>query len=298
MLASVVIPTYNRADKLKETIASVCNQSVSEYEVLLVDDGSTQPRYGALLDEIDDEYGRVRIIHQENSGPAAARNRGIEEAKSEFICFTDDDCIVPENWIERLVEPFESGIGAVGGPLLPTEKAEKQSDFARLHRYRNEVVYDQPTEPTVGDADLPMGGTANVCYRREALEAVDGFDEIFPTAAGEDADLQYRVVQEGWQMKFVPVVVDHNDEYSFSSFKERAIRHGKGTYYFHRKHEMPRSKHRVAISLLGSVAFLPKELLQARDLTLASLAVLERALSRYGELKARYNDDSSTDADY
>ncbi|CDK40709.1 glycosyltransferase family 2 protein [Halorubrum sp. AJ67] len=291
MLASVVIPTYNRSDKIGETIASVCDQSVSEYEVLLVDDGSTDPRYGALLNEIDEQYDRVKIIRQENSGPAAARNRGIEEAKSEFVCFTDDDCIVPEDWIERLVESFESGIGAVGGPLQPTEDAEERSPFAQLHRYRNQVVYDQPTEPTVGDTDLPMGGTANICYRLEALEAVDGFDEAFPTAAGEDADLQHRVAQEGWQMKFVPVVVHHNDEYSFTSFKERAIRHGKGTYYFHRKHGIPRSKLRVAISLLGSVVFLPKEVLQTRDLTLASLAVLERALSRYGELKARYNDD-------
>lgn len=283
--AAVVIPTYERAARLRETVASVREQTVSGYQIHVVDDGSETDAQQEVLSELADADD-VTVHRQENAGPAAARNTGWRATDADVICFTDDDCLVPEDWIESLLDGFEPGVGAVGGQLLPTDEAVARSPFARLHRYRNQHVYDIPDERTRGGPDLPMGGTANIAYRRAALAAVDGFDESFPTAAGEDADLQRRVADAGYDMLYVPCVVDHNDEYDWPSFRSRATRHGSGAYYMARRHGDPRPRWRVLLGLLAAPIFFPGALRDAADPTVALLVVVERILARYGELRA------------
>src|SRR5215472_13795712 len=87
---SVIIPTYNRADKVRKGIDSALAQTLSELEVIVVDDGS-EDGTGMILSEI---YGkRIRYYFQSNQGVSAARNRGIQEARGEWIAFLDsDDC--------------------------------------------------------------------------------------------------------------------------------------------------------------------------------------------------------------
>ncbi|MFB6177215.1 MAG: glycosyltransferase family 2 protein [Halobaculum sp.] len=256
--AAVVIPTYERAARLRETVASVRDQTVSGYEIHVVDDGSETDAQHEVLADLTDA-GDVTVHRQANAGPAAARNTGWRATDADVICFTDDDCLVPEDWIESLLDGFEPGVGAVGGQLLPTDEAVERSPFARLHRYRNQHVYDVPDERTRGGADLPMGGTANIAYRRKALEAVDGF---------------------------VTCVVDHNDEYDWPSFRSRAIRHGSGVYYVARRHGDPRPRWRVLLGLLAAPIFFPSALADSGDPTVALLVVVERVLARYGELRA------------
>jgi len=115
MRASVVVPTYQRPKKLLATVETLRAQTIDDYEVLVVDDGSDTESQEDVLERIDGDE-RVRVLRQENSGPAAARNRGWRAASSEFVLFTDDDCLVPGNWVESLINGFEPGIGAVGGP--------------------------------------------------------------------------------------------------------------------------------------------------------------------------------------
>jgi glycosyltransferase involved in cell wall biosynthesis len=287
---AVVIPTYERPDRLKATVESVCEQTIDDYEVVVVDDGSSDERQLVVLDSLNDRFDRVRVLRQSNAGPATARNRGWQSTDADIILFTDDDCLVPKDWIESLVYAFEPGVGAVGGPLLPTDAACKRSVFARHHRYRVRKVYDVPKVPRIGGDKLPMGGTANIAYRREALEAVSGFDETFPAAAGEDADLQTRVVRSGYQMKFMPCKVEHNDEYDWSSFRSRAIRHGSGAYYMDRAHGSTRPLWRIIVGLLAAPLFLPLALHTAADPSVAIIAVVERGLARYGEFLAAIND--------
>ncbi|QIB74233.1 glycosyltransferase [Halogeometricum borinquense] len=285
MLASVVVPTYERPSKLERMLESVCDQTIEEYEIIVVDDGSKSPQQHDVLEHFA-ERERIEVLQQENSGPAAARNRGWRRASGEFILFTDDDCVVPPEWIETLVEEFEEGIAAVGGSLVPLDELLETNSFARAHRFRDQMSYDEPDEPVRGHDDLAVGGTANVAYRRDVLAEMDGFDESFPLAAGEDADLQRRVVEAGYDMKFVPIAVRHNDDYAWRSFVKRAIRSGEGTHHFHRKHGEPRSVPRILFGLVGSVAYFPLALRHSCELDLASLYVLERILCRYGELKS------------
>ena len=94
---SVVIPLYNKERYIKRTLESVLDQTFTDFEILVVDDGSTDKSY-EIIDSIKDP--RIRLIRQENGGPSKARNRGIKEAKGEFIAFLDAD----DEWLPGKLE--------------------------------------------------------------------------------------------------------------------------------------------------------------------------------------------------
>lgn len=101
MMISIVIPVYNAGDKLKKTIECIIDQKFKDYEVVLVDDGSTdQSKY--ICDEIVIKDSRFCVIHTENRGVSAARNTGMQLAKGDFISFLDADDIIPVDYFEVL----------------------------------------------------------------------------------------------------------------------------------------------------------------------------------------------------
>src|SRR5690606_6751565 len=97
---SVVIPLYNKELSVRNTINSVLDQTFKEFEIVIVNDGSTDNSVKEV-EKFDDK--RIRLIHQENKGVSAARNRGIEEAKYEWIAFLDADDLWRENHLEEVV---------------------------------------------------------------------------------------------------------------------------------------------------------------------------------------------------
>lgn len=109
---SVVIPTYNRAKLLKRTVLSVLNQTYRDFEIIVVDDASTDDTEEVVRSFSDE---RIRYIrHNENKGDAAARNIGIKAAKGQFIAFQDsDDEWLPEK-LQRQMEIFENVLPNVG----------------------------------------------------------------------------------------------------------------------------------------------------------------------------------------
>ena len=104
---SVIVPVYNVKEYLAECVESVLNQKGEpSLELLLVDDGSTDGS-GSLCDEWAEKDGRVRVIHQQNAGVSAARNRGMEEAQGEYILFLDSD----DYWLPELLACAETLVG-------------------------------------------------------------------------------------------------------------------------------------------------------------------------------------------
>ena len=96
-IISIIIPVYNAERSLRDCINSVLDQGLEEkgYEAILVDDGSTDSS-GVICDEFSRLYPYVRVFHQENSGPANARNTGIKAACGTFVCFVDaDNSLIP-----------------------------------------------------------------------------------------------------------------------------------------------------------------------------------------------------------
>ena len=105
-LVSVIIPLYNKERTVARAVESVLNQSYREIELLIVDDGSTDKSCEIVAEKFDDS--RLKIIHQKNSGPGCARNRGIKEAKGQFVAFLDaDDCWYEDN-LKNIVHWFDA----------------------------------------------------------------------------------------------------------------------------------------------------------------------------------------------
>lgn len=185
---SVVIPLYNKEKYILSSLHSVLNQTFKDFEVIIVNDGSTDNSV-QVVEEIDDD--RIKIIHQENQGVSAARNQGIEEAKYEWIAFLDADDTWEVSFLEEIaktIENYPENSIFVGGQ---TEVFKSGSV-----RYSNEFI---PTEGETGKVNFfeviskynsPIH-SSNVVIRKQHLDV----NELFPEGRKnyEDYDLWMRL---------------------------------------------------------------------------------------------------------
>lgn len=142
---SIVIPVYNASQYLSTTVESVISQTYSNWELILINDGSLDES-GAICDRFSKQDTRIRVFHQENSGVSVARNRGIEQAEGEWIIFIDSDDYVDENMLDVMLSNSEN-IDLVVCPLqeVPSGKVRtwnekvytglvsSKDDFERLY---------------------------------------------------------------------------------------------------------------------------------------------------------------------
>jgi Glycosyltransferases involved in cell wall biogenesis len=106
---SIIIPTYNRSDKLKKCLDSALSQDYphDKFEVIVVDDGSSDETLEVLC-SLAKEHGMLRYFSQPHQGPAAARNLGIKESRAGILGFTDNDCVLEPDWARRMVDVHRS----------------------------------------------------------------------------------------------------------------------------------------------------------------------------------------------
>jgi len=237
---SVVVATHNRAALLPRVVEAILNQTLppERYELIVVDDGSTDGTE-ALGTELA-RGGRLRYVRQPNRGVAAARNRGIREAHGEVVAFTDDDCLVPPEWLERLADGYtrHPEVVGVGGRIVAPPEVLRRSAVARLEHHVARHVYGAGDAEALGGFECPAGGTNNMSYRRAALLAVGGFDEGFPPLVwGEDADLKLRLTRAGGRLLYVPVAVVHLRDYGLGAFLRQSWQRGRGEAHFRLKHD-------------------------------------------------------------
>ncbi len=184
MLFSVVIPSYNREAYIGATLGSVFAQSCEDYEVIVVDDASTDGTTTVVrgFDE------RVRLFEQANAGPGAARNVGIEQARGEYVAFLDSDDL----WFPWTLETLRHLIEAHGRPAIISGRPVMFADEAELSRVscgraEREVYADY----FACDPSLVLPGAGLMAARAGALRAVGGF--IRERVYCEDADLYMRM---------------------------------------------------------------------------------------------------------
>jgi glycosyltransferase involved in cell wall biosynthesis len=193
---SIVIPTFNSAQVLKACLESLANQTVGreKYEVIVVDDGST--------DETKDIVAKypVRYIHQQNRGPAAARNNGVNHAQGEVVLFTDADCEPEPNWIEEMIKPLNDNqvVGVKGA-----YKTRQKELVARLVQIEYEHKYERMKKFKYID----FIDTYSAGYRKDVFLKYEGFDERYPGASVEDQEFSFRLAHDGYKMVFNPEAV-------------------------------------------------------------------------------------------
>ena len=124
-MISIIVPVYNVEEYVKRCVESILSQTYRDFELILVDDGSTD-RSGEICENLKKEDGRILVFHQENSGLSAARNRGLSEAKGEYITYIDSDDYVDEAYLEVLysLASKEQAMVAVCGYQLVVENQE------------------------------------------------------------------------------------------------------------------------------------------------------------------------------
>ncbi len=199
--ASVIIPMYNAHEDLGDLLEALANQSSPPLEVILVDDGSTDGSMERARTWVESHPDfPLRILSQENQGPAKARNYGAEESSGEILLFTDSDCLPDQGWVEGMVAPFEdpSVVGVQG--VYRSQQPEVMARFAQLEiedRYRR--MKSRPT--------IDFIGTYSAAYRKSVFIEQGRFDDRFPIASGEDADFSYRLAAKGLKMVFQPEAV-------------------------------------------------------------------------------------------
>lgn len=189
---SAVIPTYNRAHLIKAALESVFTQTHRVNEIIVVDDGSTDNTAGVIASL----GASVRYIRQENAGPGAARNRGMREARSDFIAFLDsDDLWVPQKVALQLemlrAHPVLDFIfGDMANFTANSDNAEAEIKNHGTHRYcvDNAADLKELYECLVVDNTIP---TPTVLYRRSCVERVGFFDQELRIA--EDLEYWLRV---------------------------------------------------------------------------------------------------------
>lgn len=196
VLYSVIIPAYNAVRTLEKCLVSLSNQSLSneDYEVIVVDDGST--------DRTPDIIKRfpVKYFWQPNQGPASARNNGAREAHGDIILFTDADCVPQHSWIEEMVKPFnDQKIIAVKGAY----KTDQKSLTARFAQ----IEFEERFEMLKRADSIDMVDTYSAGFRKSVFLSLGGFDPSFPVANNEDTDLSYKMSKAGYRMVFNPQAI-------------------------------------------------------------------------------------------
>jgi glycosyltransferase involved in cell wall biosynthesis len=286
MLISVVVPTHNRGRGLSACLQALQTQDYPTYEIILSDDGSTDNTA-----EVVARYPRIKYIKHENRGPAAARNRGIEQARGEIVAFTDDDCRVPTDWLSRLVDGFQRypEVAGVGGFLDPPDEVVTHSLFARYERFTSFNLYRQSQMEMVGGLeDYPGGGTSNIAYHKTVLDQLGGFDEWFPYPAAEDHDLRVRVHQLGYKLLYLPLRVEHLRTYSWQGFRRQNITHGRGVIRWeYKSNQRLTSYTRIGLRMSKRTLQIIPFLVTFRDKRLALVHWLGICFDAYGQFLER-----------
>lgn len=223
---SVIVPTFNRLHLLKKTLESLFRQDFTDFEVIVVNDGGTDGTT-EYLKELEAQ-ANITGITQPNAGLAATRRRGLQAAQGSFIAFTDDDCVVPVDWLSRIHRAFQSsGAAGIGGA---TETGNPGNPYALvndiMHNYFKRHHASRP-----GSAPFLTGN--NVAYRRDALERAGGPDPRFRMGA-EDRDLAWRVSASGGTIVYDPsIVVRHFNDSDFPRYLRQQYRYGVGSALYY-----------------------------------------------------------------
>jgi glycosyltransferase involved in cell wall biosynthesis len=226
MKFSVIIPTYNRLESLKRTLSSIFRQDFREYEVIVVNDGSADGTH-SYLSSLASE-GKIKYHSHSNSGLAATRKAGLQYASGEFVAFTDDDCVLPNDWLKQYYHLFKnSNADVIGGP---TQTGDPSNPCADVNDFINNYFKSKLNSAR---RNMPYLTGNNIAFRRVSLDKVGGPDPAFRMGA-EDRDLIFRLSRAGEKIVFAPdIIITHFNNSTFKQFVRHQFVQGKGSYIYY-----------------------------------------------------------------
>jgi GT2 family glycosyltransferase len=220
---SVVVCTYNGSRTIRDTLDHLARLDYPNYEVIVVNDGSTDS-----VPEILKDYD-VQVISTPNQGLGQARNEGLAAARGELIVYIDDDAYPPPPWLKYLAYAFlRSDHACIGGPnYVPPEDG-----------WVGQCVADSPGGPLhvlLTDEIAEHVPGCNMAFRRSRLAAIGGFDPIYRTA-GDDVDVCWRLQDQGWTVGFSgAAMVWHHRRATVKRYWRQQVGYGKAEALLERK---------------------------------------------------------------
>ncbi|MBI5093919.1 MAG: glycosyltransferase family 2 protein [Candidatus Hydrogenedentes bacterium] len=200
---SIVIPTWNRKELLRECLESIGTQTFREFDVIVVDDGSTD----GTVEDVRKSFPHAQVVARPvNGGFCAAANAGIREASSEYILLLNNDMTLNARCLERLVAKADASDAAMFAPLV-VWRAEPEiiygtGDLQRTDGRPESRGFRRPIRECTYAEDVFGVSAGAALYRREVFDRVGVFDERF-VAYFEDSDLNFRARLAGYRACFV-----------------------------------------------------------------------------------------------
>lgn len=219
---SIVIPVYNRPDEVDELLQSLKEQSYSNFEVVIVEDGSRIP-----CKEVVDKYSDQLNIHYfiiENSGPGPARNYGVMQSSGEYVIILDSDCILPPSYLKQVDHSFKHyNADAFGG----ADRAHK--DFSATQKAVNYAMTSFFTTGGIRGSEKKLDKfyprSFNMGMKKSVYEALQGFSQM---RYGEDIDFSIRIFKGGYACYYFPNAwVYHKRRTDFRQFFRQVNHSGK-----------------------------------------------------------------------
>ena len=234
MTYSIIVPVYNRPDEVDELLQSLCQQTLKDFEVIIVEDGSATP-----CKEVCEKYANKLDLHyffKENSGPGQSRNYGAERAQGEWLIILDSDVVLPESYLQAVncqLSIVNCQLAAWGGPdashpsFTPVQKA---------------ISYSMTSFFTTGGIrggkgkklDKFFPRSYNMGIRREVYQELGGFSKM---RFGEDIDFSYRIVEAGYKTALIPEAwVWHKRRTDFRKFFRQVYNSGIARINLEKRH--------------------------------------------------------------
>lgn len=198
MRYSVIVPVYNRPDEVDELLQSLLGQHFTDFEVLVVEDGSSFP----CKDVVEKYVGKLHIqyFYKPNSGPGQTRNYGAERSQGEYLIILDSDCVLPSGYLDAVEKELQtSPADAFGGP----DRAH--DSFTPIQKAINYSMTSFFTTGGIRGGKKKMDKfyprSFNMGVRREVYEALGGFSKM---RFGEDIDFSIRIFKGGYCCRLFP----------------------------------------------------------------------------------------------
>lgn len=233
MKYSIIIPVYNRPDEADELLQSLTQQTVKDFEVIIVEDGSSIPckhiadKYADVLD--------VKYFLKENGGPGPARNYGVERAQGDYVLILDSDCVIPQGYLAAVEAELKANpCDAFGGPdaahdsFTPVQKAISYSmtSFFTTGGIRG--------GKKKGAMDKFYPRSFNMGVKRSVYNELNGFSKM---RFGEDIDFSYRIVEAGHPSRLFPEAwVWHKRRTDFRKFFKQVFNSGIARINLEKRH--------------------------------------------------------------
>jgi len=218
---SVIIPIYNRPDEAEELLASLAKQTYKNFDILMIEDGSTQD-----CSEIVKSYSNnldIKYHFKANSGPGDSRNVGMSMATGDYLIFFDSDCIIPPQYFEEVEKHLaHTPLDAFGGP------DSAHPDFCKFQKAVNYAMTSIITTGGVrgkkSKLDQFQPRSFNMGISQAVYKKVGGYTDVTP---GEDPDLSYRIMNAGFQVGLIEkAYVFHKRRVDFSKFIKQVYKFG------------------------------------------------------------------------